>query len=63
VRLLRKLHAELRDLGIPREEFKARTGCKTMKDLTNRDLVSRIRFVRWIGEQPYPARREYGAMR
>lgn len=60
---MRKLHAQLRDLGIPREEFKRRAGIKTMTSLSNKELCSKIHYLNWVGKQPYPTRRAHGATR
>jgi len=60
---MRKLHAQLRDLGIPREEFKKRIGCQSMCDLSDKELGSKIGYLNWVAKQPYPARRAHGASR
>jgi|GEM_PF-6936891 len=60
---MRKLHALLRDLGISREDFKRRTGCRSMRQWSERDLCSKIRFALWIGKQSFHIRRAYGASR
>jgi len=53
----------LRDLGISREDFKRRTGCRSMRQWSERDLCSKIRFALWIGKQSFHIRRAYGASR
>lgn len=60
---MRKLHAQLRDLGIPREEFKKRTGIKTMTALSDKELGSKIGYLNWVGKQDYLLRRAHGATR
>lgn len=62
-RRMRKLHAQLRYLGIPREEFKRRIGIKTMTALSDKELASKIHYLDWVGKQPYPNRRAHGATR
>lgn len=59
----RKLHAELRDLGISREEFKRSTGCLSMLEWDRRTMTSRIKFLKHVRGLPYPERRKYGATR
>lgn len=62
-RRMRKLHAQLRDLGIPREEFKRRIGCESMRDLSDRQLTKNIKYLTWVDKQDYPTRRAHGATR
>ncbi len=62
-RLMRKLHAELKELGISRELFKKRIGVTTMIDLSDKELCSKIRFLTWVRRQDWPTRRLYGATR
>lgn len=61
--LLRWLHKLLRELGMAREEFKARMGVISMNEWSDRDLFSKIGYLRWLGRQPWPVRHEHGARR
>jgi len=62
-RILRWIHAQLKELGIPREEFKARTGVISMNEWSDEELQGKGRYLDWLGNQPWPVRHEHGARR
>lgn len=62
-RLLRWLHWQLKDLGIAREEFKARMGVGSMNEWSIGNLISKNLYLLWLRHQPWHVRHEHGAAR